>query len=84
MMNSEMNPVALSGQIFVCIHCGKRSRDLFGKQKIDKGWDISCIMNAVQCYEDGLKFDEDGRVKEAVQVDSVEVMGAGRVPSLPG
>ena len=46
----EVN-TAPSGQVFVCMACGKRSKDIFGDMKIDRGWDVSCAMNCVLCYE---------------------------------
>ena len=45
--------------MFVCGACGKRSRDLYGEQRIDRGWDESCMLNAVLCYEEK-KFNEEG------------------------
>lgn len=46
-----MNKIAPEGQIYVCCMCGKKSKDMYGDLKIDKGWDASCMMNAVLCYE---------------------------------
>lgn len=62
------NEVASEGQVYVCAACGKRSKDIYGKQKIDSGWDISCTMHAILCKLDSLLF-KDGRVikAEAVQ-----------------
>lgn len=45
------NEVAGDGEIFVCTACGKRSKDRYGDQAIDRGWDESCMLNAVRCYE---------------------------------
>jgi hypothetical protein len=45
------NDIAPKGQIFVCNACGKRSRDRYGDQAIDRGWDESCMIHAVLCYE---------------------------------
>lgn len=47
-----MNEVAPEGQIYVCAACGKRSKDKYGDQKIDRGWDVSCMLNCVLCYEE--------------------------------
>lgn len=55
------NEVAPEGQVFVCATCGKRSRDRFGNQKISRGWDESCMLNAVLCYDDPI---EERRVNE--------------------
>jgi len=47
-----MNETAPEGQIFICSACGKRSKDKYGDQKIDRGWDISCMIYSVLCYEE--------------------------------
>lgn len=47
---STGNRVAPPGQIYVCGACGKRSKDKYGEQMIDRGWDVSCMMWAVLCY----------------------------------
>ena len=56
-----MNHEAPDGQIYVCSACGKRSRDLYGRKKIDPWWDESCMLNAVLCYENKLVI-VDGKV----------------------
>lgn len=56
------NQVAESGQVFVCMACGKCSRDRYGAQAIDHGWDVSCAMNARLCASESLQRDADGRV----------------------
>lgn len=69
---STGNHTAPEGQVYVCGACGKRSRDRYGDKRIDRGWDVSCMMHAVLCYEertpDGTwravperAFDERGR-----------------------
>jgi hypothetical protein len=58
------NRIAGPGEIFVCGACGKRSRDTYGDQKIDQGWDESCMLHAVRCRED-LVIMEGGRVVSA-------------------
>lgn len=52
-----MNETAPEGKIYVCCLCGKRSKDKYGDEKIDKGWDVSCMMNSILCYEEK---SEDG------------------------
>jgi len=47
-----MNEIAPEGQVFVCSACGKRSKDKYGDQKIDRGWDVSCMLSSVLCYEE--------------------------------
>lgn len=56
-----MNAIAPDGQVFVCGACGKRSRDRYGNLKINFGWDESCMLNCILCYEDKLVI-ENGRV----------------------
>jgi hypothetical protein len=40
------NELAPSGFVWCCMACGKRSRDLYGYQVIDRGYDASCMLNA--------------------------------------
>lgn len=61
---SDGNEVAPEGQVWVCGACGKRSKDRYGFQKIDRGWDESCFLNSVLCLESSLVF-QDGRVIKA-------------------
>lgn len=58
------NEIAGKGQVFVCSACGKRSRDKDGYQKIDSGWDESCMLHAVLCDENTLVF-KNGLVVKA-------------------
>lgn len=55
-----MNQVAPKGKIYVCAACNRRSRDRYGYQKLDDGWDESCMSNSVLCYE---KPGPDGAYK---------------------
>lgn len=50
---SDGNEIAPKGQVFVCGCCGKQSKDRYGDQKISSGWDESCMMHAILCYERG-------------------------------
>jgi len=50
-------------KIWVCLACGKRSHDQMGKNPIDRGWDVSCMINAYEAFEDELVIEND-RVKE--------------------
>jgi hypothetical protein len=59
----QVNEIAKEGQIFVCSACGKMSSDLYGEQKISRGWDQFCSLNAILCLEDKLEYDINGRVK---------------------
>lgn len=40
--------IAPAGRIWVCGACGKTALDKYGE---DRGWDESCMLNAVLCYE---------------------------------
>jgi hypothetical protein len=73
---SSMNQVAPDGQVFVCMACGKMSKDRYGMQRISSGWDESCMLNAILCYRNKLvmqtansvrSIDEGGIVKEELQ-----------------
>lgn len=61
------NQEAPAGQVFVCGACGKRSRDEYGINPIDRGWDESCMMNSFLVYEKSIVL-EGGRVKAATAV----------------
>lgn len=41
------NKLAPPGKVWRCQACGKRSRDRYGYQRIDHGYDVSCMLNAV-------------------------------------
>lgn len=57
---------APDGQIFVCGACGKTSKSIYGEDPDNPiGWDESCMLNAVLCYEhkrtpDGLWMAVEG------------------------
>lgn len=42
--------VAPQGTIYVCGACGKTARDIYDGPR---GWDESCMLNAVLCHEQG-------------------------------
>ena len=54
----------MTNKIWVCLACGKRSRDQHGSDPIDKGYDVSCVLGSVEVAEDRVVLGEDGRVKE--------------------
>lgn len=56
------NSVALKGQVWVCLACGKMSQDRYGELKISPGWDESCMLNSKLCYEDKLVIDPDRKL----------------------
>lgn len=41
------NQIAPEGKVWMCGACRKKSRDLYGNQALDYGWDESCVLNAV-------------------------------------
>lgn len=49
--------------VYVCIACDKRSRDLYGQRPVNYGWDASCVMSAVECYEDALVIENDRAIR---------------------
>lgn len=55
------NVKAPKGYVFVCLACGKRSRDAWGENPIDRGWDESCFLNRELCKTDELGI-EGGKV----------------------
>lgn len=74
-----MNQIAPKGQVFVCAACGKMSKDQYGYKAINTGWDESCMVNSILCYEYKLVIEnnrvikvEDGGIVED-KVDTILV-----------
>lgn len=68
-----MNEVAGEDKLFVCLQCGKWSKTLSGNTKhVSRGWDESCIMNAVEVPLEDLTFSDDGNT-------AIEVRGGPEV-----
>jgi hypothetical protein len=67
------NLKAAEGTVFVCAACGKRSQDLYGDQRIDAGWDVSCVLHAVLCYAGGPPWTivGDTRAPDYIEGDAV-------------
>ncbi len=63
-IDKGQNQIAPPGAVFVCVACGKRSRDLYGNQRLDYGWDVSCVLNSMLCVEETLVMN-GGRVSSA-------------------
>lgn len=40
------NRVAKPGYVWQCVHCGKKSRDVYGMHPVSYGYDESCALNA--------------------------------------
>ena len=49
--------------IWVCLACGKVSKDRYGKEGTTPGWDESCLVNSVLVNEDYLVWNGE-RVRE--------------------
>lgn len=58
------NEFAPENKVFVCVACGKISRDRYGNKAITAGWDVSCMINAQLFDEDRLVLNEYKRVVE--------------------
>lgn len=51
--------IAPEGKIWVCAACGRTTKDKYGGER---GWDESCMLNAVLCDEAKVVRGEHGRV----------------------
>lgn len=60
MVEDPGNRDAPAGYVYVCMACGKMSKDIFGYKRISKGWDESCMMNSMLVNEKLLELSEDG------------------------
>lgn len=54
----EEKLIAGDGEVWVCGACGKTSKHRNG-DKNSGLWDVSCMLHAVLCKEDSLKFQEN-------------------------
>lgn len=57
--------IAPIGKIWMCMACGKVSKDLYGDTT--PWWDASCVLNSVLVDEYKLVFDGDGTVIEILE-----------------
>lgn len=81
-----MNEIAPDGKIYVCAACGRRSEDIYGDKPLDRGWDSSCVLNAVLlslracCLRNaaGLKSHDPGCGR--VVQDLADLMAAAQAP----
>jgi len=65
-MTTENDRIAPKDAIWVCGACGKTSKDRYGGKTASRGWDESCMLNAVLCCnDDSLIRSPSGRVTEA-------------------
>ncbi len=49
---------------WVCLACGKMSHDKYGTNPINKGWDVSCMINSQEFNKNQLVLNDEGRVKK--------------------
>jgi hypothetical protein len=70
----KSKPVATKSirSVWVCGACGKRSNDRNGDGPIDRGWDVSCMLKAIERDPDSLKFGDDGRVIAATALTDLK------------
>jgi len=53
--------IAPEGMVWVCGACGKTTKDKYGNER---GWDESCMLNAILCEESKLVW-KDGFVGDS-------------------
>jgi hypothetical protein len=56
------NKIAPKGELYVCLMCGKISKDKYGNEAINRGWDVSCMLNCALVKETHIHLDPDGYV----------------------
>ena len=61
--NHDIASEAKDGFVYVCMVCGKRSKDIYGEKAINHGWDESCALWASEIEESRLVI-QDGLVVE--------------------
>lgn len=53
--------IAPDGAVWVCGACGKTHKDRYGMEgEGSRGWDESCMLNAVLCHESPRLFTKTG------------------------
>lgn len=63
MTKKPIDTMAPPDKIWVCLACGKVSKDKFGGETLSSfGWDVSCMLNSDLFDMDCLVYDEHGRV----------------------
>lgn len=53
------NVAAEPAEVFVCTACGKVSVDRYGYQSISRGWDESCMLNAICVRRDQIVWNAE-------------------------
>jgi hypothetical protein len=56
------NEFAKPGSVYVCMNCGRRSRDLLGQKMLTPGWSPSCARGAVLFKSRDLQLNRAGLV----------------------
>ena len=54
--------------LWVCLACGKTSQDRFGCEGATRGWDESCMLNAVLVEKKDITYGDNGRVSRIEKV----------------
>lgn len=62
---------APDGKVWVCLSCGKMSRDAYGHEAISEGWDTSCSLNSGLFQRSKLVI-EKGLVVEVKDVKEIQ------------
>jgi hypothetical protein len=59
---SSTTRIAPEGKVWVCLACGKTSKDSYGiesPKETSKGWDASCLVSCQLFDKDKIKFDNN-------------------------
>ncbi len=57
------NVLARPGRVYVCLNCGRRSKDLLGRHMLTPGWGPGCARFAVQLPTRDLQLNDVGLVQ---------------------
>lgn len=71
-MEELTDNIAPEGKSWVCLACGKVSKDKYGGATASPGWDVSCMLNSDLFDEDQLVYDETGKRVVMVAGDKEE------------
>lgn len=56
MKEESGNKIAPEGKIYICLCCGKKSKDMYGELEHDYGWDESCMLNC-KLFDENAKLN---------------------------
>lgn len=80
---TDLDRMAPPGTIWVCGACGKTAEDRYGIEgEKSRGWDESCMMNAVLCMKDSLEYDGGRVIKADASPDYEEQVRQDPLPDL--